>query len=59
MKSSLERTIFSVSTDEQTLGDADVVPDVKKKKLEIDPTSSEELETLKKLSPRIERSSIG
>ena len=32
----------------KTLGDADVVADVKKKKLEIDPTSGEELETLAK-----------
>jgi tripartite-type tricarboxylate transporter receptor subunit TctC len=32
----------------KTLGDADVVADVKKKKLELDPTSGEELETLAK-----------
>jgi hypothetical protein len=32
----------------KTLGDVDVVADVKKKTLEIDPTSGEELETLAK-----------
>ena len=32
----------------KALGDADVVADVKKKQLELDPTSGEELETLAK-----------
>jgi tripartite-type tricarboxylate transporter receptor subunit TctC len=32
----------------KTLGDADVLADVKKKKLEVDATSGEELETLAK-----------
>jgi hypothetical protein len=32
----------------KTVGDADVMADVKKKKLELDPTSGEELETLAK-----------
>jgi tripartite-type tricarboxylate transporter receptor subunit TctC len=32
----------------KTLGDADIMADVKKKKLELDPTSGEELKTLAK-----------